>query len=371
MAHFSTSDPELLESGPTFDVSGEELDPAQRGFTLVHNYAHYFWRPYLGNTAFALWELLLSFCYGERDTAFPSISRLARMLTNSDHCRAVVTGRPAPIPSPGPPPRKDGESSGIRGALAMLRHERVAQVMQRGQGPTLHYTFRVLKSLPLLSPEQVQRLSPGLQRDHGAWLERYGIDGPTYRSAYDQELPADDGGAPESPNGAPAASGQPGDAPRSTKNSLFESDPLKKLWKALLAELCLQYPRSQMPWRLMNTRLDGLQDGVLSVRVFHAFQYDFLQRRLARIVSRVLSEVTHGQAHTVRFVLNDAGDGKQASGQGEGNLVSGERERNLASGERNQVSSAIERTLPSDKTKQVTMATSPDGRPNADVDGDA
>jgi len=98
MPIFLTSDPELLEPGPTFDVEGEELDPAQRGYTQVHNYAHYFWRPYLGNTAFALWELLLSFCYGEHDTAFPSISRLARMLTNSDHSRPTVTGRaPAPL----------------------------------------------------------------------------------------------------------------------------------------------------------------------------------------------------------------------------------------------------------------------------------
>ena len=373
MPYFLTSDHELLDPGPTFDVSGEELDPAQRGYTLVHNYAHYFWRPYLGNTAFALWELLLSFCSGDHDTAFPSISRLARMLTNSDHCRAVVTGRPSPQPSPPkargegadlPLPTSSGESRplgpqsclspvvlrqgrpetgrdasqrvGVRGALAVLRRERLVQVMPRGQGPTLHYTFRVLKSLPLLSPGQVQRLCPGLQRDHAAWLERYGIDPAAYHSAFGPELPADHSSTPEPPDDSAAATDHPGDSRRSTKNSPSEQDPLEKLWKAALAELCLQCPRSQIPWRLMYTRLDGLQDGVLSVRVFYAFQHSFLQHRLTRIVGRVLSEVTHGQVHAVRFVLAE----ERAR-----NLASGENERNPVSG--------------------------PDGRPSADADGNA
>ena len=375
MPHFFTHDPELLDPGPTFDVSGEELDPAQRGFTMVHNYAHYFWRPYLGHTAFALWELLLSFCYGDHDTAFPSISRLARMLTNSDHCRAVVTGRPSPRPlrsvSPScgeTPPKARGEGAdpplpitsgpfasrseaetresrplgpqscrpetgrdasqrvGVRGsaggALSILRREHLVQVMPRGQGPTLHYTFRVLKSLPLLSPGQVQQLCPGLQRDHAAWLERYGIDPAAYHSAFGPELPADHSSTPEPPDDSSAATDHPGDSRRSTKNSPSEQDPLEKMWKAALAELCLQCPRSQIPWRLMYTRLDGLQDGVLSVRVFYAFQHSFLQHRLARIVERVLSEVTHGQVHAVRFVLDE-------DASGERDLVSG---RNQVSG---------------------------------------
>ena len=57
-------DADLLEAGPVFELDGVEFDPAQQGYTQVHNYALYFWRPYLGNTAFALWELLLSFCSG-------------------------------------------------------------------------------------------------------------------------------------------------------------------------------------------------------------------------------------------------------------------------------------------------------------------
>ena len=64
---FASYDDDLLEEGPYFDVDGVDVNPAVEGFTMTHNYAHYFWRPYLGNTAFAVWELLLSFCYGDRD----------------------------------------------------------------------------------------------------------------------------------------------------------------------------------------------------------------------------------------------------------------------------------------------------------------
>ncbi len=394
MPGFSTSDPELLDPGPTFDVSGEELDPAQRGYTLVHNYAHYFWRPYLGNTAFALWELLMSFCYGDHDTAFPSISRLARMLTNSDHCRAVVTGRPSPRPSP-PKTRGEGaapplpiisgplasrseaetrERVGVRGALSVLRRERLVQVMQRGQGPTLHYTFRVLKSLPLLSPEQVQQLCPGLQRDHAAWLERYGIDAPTYLSAYASEddiaahgfqsaPAADNSSTPEPSNDSAAASSQAGGSRRSTKNPYSESDPMKKLRQALLSELCMQYPGSEMRSQFGRTKFEGVQDGVLSVRVFNACRYDFLQHRLARIVGRVLSEVTHCQVHAARFVLDESVSEKARDQK----ALLGAQDADADQPGTNPVSNAGSRNPFSDRER----VSGTDGRVHADADGNA
>jgi len=80
----AATDNGLLARESPWREMGAERDPARTGFTVVHNYAHYFWRPYLGNAAFSLWELLVSFCYGNKDTAFPSLSHLARMLTNSD-----------------------------------------------------------------------------------------------------------------------------------------------------------------------------------------------------------------------------------------------------------------------------------------------
>jgi hypothetical protein len=145
----------LLAEEVSFVVGGVEANPAQHGYTAVYNYASYFWRPYLGSSAFALWELLLSFCYGDNNTVYPSIARLARMLTNSDRSRAVVTGR-----------RKAGKVSRTaqvsrgNGALDVLRRERLVQVLRKGDGPISSYTFRVCKMLPVLRPEQVARLSP-------------------------------------------------------------------------------------------------------------------------------------------------------------------------------------------------------------------
>jgi hypothetical protein len=444
MPTFLTPDPPLLEPGPIFEVQGEEIDPAQHGYTAVHNYALYFWRPYLGNTAFALWELLLSFCYGDCDTAFPSISRLARMLTNSDQSRATVTGRrggssagigfhrrerrgnegttesterfgchaelaaeppseasgptasaggpgdsaqddkshatdvqssppqrpsaaPAGDATPGTDVHDDAPSRACEGALAVLRREGLVQVMQRGQGPTLNYTFRVCKALPLLWPDQVQRLCPGLQRDHGNWLDRYGIDAALYLSAFDPAEAGERGphkeegggegaspsphlsggggggeGSPPSPHlsgvtlaptdtagalppgamqapttdagAAGSATGGPGcltpavgaAAPagaRSTNNPSDQEDPLKNLWQAALAELRLQLPRHDVPWRTMHTLPFRLEDGVLTVHVYYPAQHDFLHHRLTRTVGRVLGEVTHGRVSEVHFVL--------------------------------------------------------------------
>lgn len=187
----TSADDDLLPSGPTFALGNDIVDPAHQGFTIVHNYALYFWRPYLGNTAFALWVLLVSFAFGDDGIAYPSISRLARILSNSDNSRAIITGR-----------RKERESRGYAGALALLRHERLVQTIARGHGPNVRYVFRVLKQLPLLRPEQVARLSPRLQEDHANWLDRYGI---AYEDYYDAFAPVDAARGSTSAEGQAAA----------------------------------------------------------------------------------------------------------------------------------------------------------------------
>lgn len=243
----------------------------------------------------------------------------------------------AQVNTSGLPLRDDSPSRACEGALAILRREGLVQVMQRGQGPTLHYTFRVLKALPLLRPDQVQRLCPGLQRDHGNWLDRYGIDAALYLSAFDSassEEPSLDArsspsphlpssttpapGAMQSPttaagafdsatggaNGGTAAAGRAESVgARSTNNLSVQEDPLKKLWQAALAELRLQLPRHDIPWRTMHTRPFSLEDGALTVHVYYPAQHDFLHHRLTRTVGRVLGEVTDGRVREVRFVL--------------------------------------------------------------------
>ena len=332
----------LLAPGPTFERGGEAFDPAERGFTAVHNYALYFWRPYLGNTAFGLWELLVSFCYGDSDTAFPSLSRLSRMLTNSDHSRAVVTGR-----------------RGYRGALDRLQREGLVQVSRRGQGPTARYTFRMCKVLPLLRPEQVAHLSPGLRRDHAWWLERLGIDASAYQGAFpvrespwslDQgersppcgangarrdasspgDTPTPEGGeaphpirgdasrskclpsarrASAAPGNTPVHRGRAGAAPRSkgeaahSANNTQEEDPLTIWWKETTDALKGQMdPAAWHNW-LAGSRAVAFQDGELTVQAPSAWVREALERRLAMVVRRLLVAASEGRVRKVRFVF--------------------------------------------------------------------
>jgi len=271
----------------------DTLDPAQQGYTIVHNYALYFWRPYLGNTAFALWELLLSFCYGDRDIAYPSIARLARIITNSDHSRAVITGR-----------RRTAQDAHQQGALQILCREGLVQVMRRGHGPTARYTFRVLKSLPLLRPEQVARLCPKLQRDHAAWLERYGIDEQTYRQAFGDhsDAPGSTGYAPNKTGDAPSDRGH---ASHRTNNPQ-EKEPINHWWQKALTALRQQLPRNTFETCLLGSQVRSFQEGTLTLQASGPLAYQLLQQRLAPLIRRVLNDVSQGQVRQVHFVAAES-----------------------------------------------------------------
>ncbi len=307
-------DADLLEAGPVFELDGVEFDPAQKGYTLVHNYALYFWRPYLGNTAFALWELLLSFCYGDCDVAYPSISRLARMITNSDHSRAVVMGRRRARVAQSRQTQGGTPRRRYPGALEVLRRERLVQVTHRGHGPTTRYTFRVLKALPLLRPEQVARLSPHLQRDHVAWMERYGIDPLTYRQALEnapssqQQAPAAPDLTPAVPDPTPVGSHTSGDGLRSSgparcsTNNPQEEDVTEYWWKETAQELRPQLQHVLFQMCFPKAKVFSFHDGVLAVQAPSAAARDLLEHRLAMAVRRTLIAVSNGQVKQVRFL---------------------------------------------------------------------
>jgi hypothetical protein len=323
----------LLEPEAAFVVDGVEVNPTGQGYTAVHNYAHYFWRPYLGNTAFALWELLLSFCFGDGDTAYPSIARLARMLTNSDYSRAVVTGRRKAAQTLGVAAAKTlGVSQTPRvsrsdGALDILRRERLVQVVRQGDGQMSHYTFRVLKTLPLLRPDQLARLSSRLQHDHRVWLERRGIDPATYRQAFAAPEPSEPStrrartahsaapditppAAPDiTPRGAadttPSAPRTTGAAPDTggaaphTTNHPQEESLLNQWWEEALTELRPQLLRGTYDVCLLRTKVRSFQDGVLTLRAASPLVQDVLQHRLLPLVRRTLDEVSRGQVREV------------------------------------------------------------------------
>lgn len=289
---------------------GTDSDPAglSMGFVMIPHYAQYFWRPYLGLAAFALWEMLLSFCYGSKDTAWPSVSRLSRMLTNSDNSRHVVRGRVR---------RDHGRERFVPGALQVLEREglvrvqgadasrgarvsrgaresrgaRVSHGAQVSHGAT--YIFRVRKSLPLLRPEQVSRLSPSLQRDHARFLAR--VEGSKQSpGALDTSADAWDTEPDDADKGPDAWDG--------TNNNYQEHQrTIDDKWKDVVSELSLQLDPAV--WdrlvKLTEAYMDA-EEEVLTITCRDQYALDFLEHRYARFVQRAV-KLVYGQELELRF----------------------------------------------------------------------
>lgn len=134
-----------------------EYDPTKRGFVQASNYAVRFWMPYLGVGPFSLWLALRSFAYDASKVTWPSIATLAGIVSNGDRQRLI--GR-----------TKRGQW--VPGYLERLEEERVIWYKRTGN----HYKYRVLNSLPLLTPEQVQQLPPNIREAHDRFVRHCEID---------------------------------------------------------------------------------------------------------------------------------------------------------------------------------------------------
>jgi len=137
---------------PATSAAGD-FDPQECGFVIVSNYALQFWQPYLGPRAFALWLTLRSYAYRLQGGRWPSIRSLADSCMGG-HRQGIVG-------------RGDRE-----GALGALEQEGLVRTTVRGSGKQRTYSFEVVESLPLLSPEQVARLPAPLQAAHERFLDR-------------------------------------------------------------------------------------------------------------------------------------------------------------------------------------------------------
>jgi len=276
-----------------------DSDPAglSRGFVMIPHYAQYFWRPYLGLAAFALWEVLLSFCYGSKDTAWPSVSRLSRVLTNSDNSRHVVRGRMR---------RDHGRERFVPGALQVLQRERIVRVLgaegnrgaDSGRGAT--YVFRVRKSLPLLRPEQVSRLSPSLQRDHARFLAR--AEGSKEKpGALDTDTDAWDTG-PDTGGSSPDDADRGPDTRGDTNNNYQQDQRIRDdRWEDVVSELSLQLDPAV--WdrlvKLTEAYLDA-EGEVLTITSRDRYALDLVEHRFSAVVQRVVERV-YGRALELRF----------------------------------------------------------------------
>lgn len=148
-------------------ISGRATDnPFDAGFVFVHNYALWFWRPYLGQRAFDLYLLLDSFYHEavECDDDWPSIAKIARML---GHNRHAILGR-----------KERAGRGATEGLVAILKRENICLHTERGEAEhkrTHHFEHLIrVRDLPLLTPAQVAKLPKPLQNDHKRWLKKHG-----------------------------------------------------------------------------------------------------------------------------------------------------------------------------------------------------
>jgi hypothetical protein len=146
-------------SDGSIEVEEVEFDPTRRGYTQVPNYFSYYWTPLLGAKAALTYERICSFAHGKKDNCYPSIGLLADILAVDRH---DLTGRMRRDSRPGR--QQEYYQTGFLQQLVeagLLRIE-----TREHHGGRNHYKFVVVKSPPLLSPDQVAQLPPRLQRKH-------------------------------------------------------------------------------------------------------------------------------------------------------------------------------------------------------------
>jgi hypothetical protein len=152
------------------EVQAVDLEPNLRGYHVAWNYGTRYWLPLLGPLPWAVWQTLLSFCFGGRDTCWPSIEHLADIAAGGN--RHLITGRW----------RGKGESRRRQpGALEILEEAGLLAVETQHAGRQTRYRFHVLREPPILAPDQLAQLPQRLQDTHAELLARCGMDQQTYQ----------------------------------------------------------------------------------------------------------------------------------------------------------------------------------------------
>ncbi len=145
-----------------FSVSLVSFDPAHWGQIVTQRYVLVFWQPLLGYS-FRVWQTLRAFAWTGEAEGWPAIQTLADICANGNRVRLL--GRAERI-----------DRKAQVGALEILAQTRIIHVRTQGKGRRTQYFFRVLENLPLLTPRQVEGLTPALQQRHKEWLWKCSID---------------------------------------------------------------------------------------------------------------------------------------------------------------------------------------------------
>lgn len=196
------------------DVQPVDLDPTRRGFQVTYNYAVRFWLPVLGPVSYSVWQALISFCFGDKETCWPSISLLADMAAGGN--RNLITGRW----------RGQGDERRRQpGALETLERLALLTVETRHAGPETRYTFHVVKEPPLLPPDLLRQLPKRLREMHADLLDRSGMDLSTYQQM--ASAPGSRGAA----QGRGGAAQGTGGAAQGTTKQYKESKIVEECWR--------------------------------------------------------------------------------------------------------------------------------------------
>lgn len=148
------------------DVIVELIESPLKPFIFVQKYALWFWQPLIGSVAFSTWLMLrtldrLNEGRGKKHRL--SVDMIAQTL--GCH-RQTLTGRhPAEL---------------LEGTFGTLNAEKLALISTIGEGKDTIYYARVLNAVPLLTPEQVKKLSPLLCDRHNGFLKEFSVDADTW-----------------------------------------------------------------------------------------------------------------------------------------------------------------------------------------------
>jgi hypothetical protein len=283
-----TRDPQPDEQ---VEVEVVDLEPTLRGYHVAWNYSTRFWLPLLGPIPWAVWQTLLSFCFGGRDTCWPSISLIADIATGGN--RNLITGRWR-----GRGPRRSRQP----GALDALEEAGLLSMQVDQTGPQTRYTFHVLREPPLLTPDQLSHLSPRLRQLHADLLARCGIDQETYQHRVHNLMPrAARGITPAAQDSTPAAQGTT-PAARGSTNHYKEQLQIEEVWRTIKEALKTEISPANYQTYLHDTHAIALDrnTGTLLVEASSPLIANQLNNYFAMTILRAAA-TTNASVHGVRI----------------------------------------------------------------------
>jgi hypothetical protein len=265
-----------------FDVQPVDLEPTRRGYQLTYNYAVHFWLPILRPVCFAVWQALISFCFGDRDTCWPSISLLTYLVGSGN--RHLITGRW----------RGQGETRRRqKGALEKLEDYGLLTVETRHAGPETRYTFHVVKEPPLLSPDLLAKLPKRLQQMHSDLLNRCGLDPETYAHIHSGGAAQGIGGTAQDTGGT--AQDTEGTA-QDTAKHYKESKILEEVWREAKSALSREITKSNFRTYLSDTHALAFDrnSGMLVIETPNPLTAEILSGRFRTIIMRTILDLRLG-----------------------------------------------------------------------------